>query len=705
MVIQINLKHYINKLRTIRILGVTTSIALSLLAFLTIFPIMDKANSAEATFVPSTTTLTMTTGQTSANLDIAPISANGTFATTTSTDFASFDIVTNNYTGYTLKLLGNDATGELTNASYGDTIDSVSTITSETDFSTNSTYTNQWGIKPSKYVNSGTVIDNTTANNYLPAPIDTGVSATTTEILMDTTTAANTTANNYTIGLGVRVDYTKPTGTYTNTYTLVAIGNPTSFTITYNKGNISDTVTDMPSGLTTGNTDETYVALSSTIPKRTGYTFAGWCNGTLSGTTANPGTTCTGELITDGKFDLNQTTSNTVPLYATWTANQYTCTKQYRLQNADGTWGSYTTDTAASEQITWNNTCSYSKTVTDYKNSASGTNGSQASTSGTMNNTSGIILSLSFYRNTYTLTVNRNTTYLSVASATTAAAHGSNYYRWGQSVAISATTNYSNFTKWTLTNASGTQISTAASTNYTMPKANTTIYANGDRPNMADFTKSACSSRASSGNIWLNDARDGQYYTARYINGNCWMTRNIAIGCNGSGASYSASRKAVSLTNSNSNVSTTWNTSSAGAITSGPSHDNPLMQCNSNYGAWYNYAAATADTIKGSSTSTTASEDICPIGWKLPALPIMETIGSPESSTHTSAFNPTVGGNYDNSAILVGTDRGTWWGSTAISSTNRSSLYYRSNSNKLSAPSDTGGSREDGRYVRCVRSN
>ena len=37
------------------------------------------------------------------------------------------------------------------------------------------------------------------------------------------------------------------------------------------------------------------------------------------------------------------------------------------------------------------------------------------------------------------------------------------------------------------------------------------------------------------------DNRDGRVYTVAKIADNIWMTRNLAIGCNGSGANYGSS--------------------------------------------------------------------------------------------------------------------------------------------------------------------
>ncbi len=141
----------------------------------------------------------------------------------------------------------------------------------------------------------------------------------------------------------------------------------------------------------------------------------------------------------------------------------YTCTKRYRLQNADGTYpSSYTAD--GTESVQQGSTCSYSKTVSYYQTK---------STSAVMDGNK--TLSLDLPRNTYTLTVNRDTSYVSAAS-------GAGTYRWGQSVSISATvTTNGVFNGWTQTAGTASSFGNAntASTTFTMPKSNATIKANG----------------------------------------------------------------------------------------------------------------------------------------------------------------------------------------------------------------------------------
>ncbi len=313
-----NFDYYLNRNKFVRLVGYATTFSFILLVALSVFPIINHEESVEATYTPANPpTVTITSSSNIASVDITPTSSDGTFASSTSASEVAFGVTTDNLTGYTVAVSARsgDTLGQLTNASYGDTLDTISTITSETDFSTNSTYTNQWGIKPSKYVDTstGTVIDNTSSTiNYLPAP-------TTSELVLDTTNTPNpTTANNYTIGLGARVDYTKPVGTYTNTYVLQAVGNQISYQINYRDNSSGSDVVWNTEG--TSNITASSFTLLSTSPTRTGYDFVGWCYGTVNHTT-NP-STCTGTVYQPGETftfsSLSTTTTNTANIYAMW---------------------------------------------------------------------------------------------------------------------------------------------------------------------------------------------------------------------------------------------------------------------------------------------------------------------------------------------------------------------------------------------------
>lgn len=217
----------------------------------------------------------------------------------------------------------------------------------------------------------------------------------------------------------------------------------------------------------------------------------------------------------------------------------------------------------------------------------------------------------------------------------------------------------------------------------------------------------------------LTDRRDNQVYTVVKINGDIWMTRNLAIGCNGNAGTYGGSVSSKNLTDELSNVSSSWSTpttllSSASSSTQTADYTTARMQCNSTYGAWYNYAAATAGTIIGTSNSTKSTYDICPAGWHIPSGPSTtnntefnrlvgnSTAGWQIANSSLTAFTGATGGRYVNGS-RYDTGCGSWW---QANSTDGSGRYYMSyNSSNDNFRGDDNYYRYIGAYVRCVRSS
>lgn len=288
------------------------------------------ANAVIGTATASITTLTLDVAtHNTATLNLTPIPGGGTFATSfddsENNENSTISVTTNNFKGYTLSIKAS-TTGDnasrlinsscLTDAENNDHvssddcyIESLGTVSGVTgagitkevySAAANTQYNNTWAYLPSKYNST----DNT---NYLPAPTVSG------DILM-VTNVANATADVYTIAMGARVDTTAPKGTYQNTFTVMAVGNPAIYDISYNANAGGDTVNGMPSAQTgeiTGDTSGS-VTLSNSTPARDGYIFAGW-NLSSDGTgavTYQPG----------GSFGIDQTDSNSgIVLYAMWT--------------------------------------------------------------------------------------------------------------------------------------------------------------------------------------------------------------------------------------------------------------------------------------------------------------------------------------------------------------------------------------------------
>ena len=293
--------------------------ALSLLLAFGFSSVMN-AKPAKATATASTLSMTVSSGNLSVSLNP---SLDGTFGASTD---ASISVSTNNFSGYTLSVASQSSSSMF----FGENeIESISSITSYSDFSTLAAYKNKWGYKPSKYqqtVQGETSIVNNTSN-YLPAPSTEGD-------VLDITAAANSTANTYTLSFGAKVDMGLPNGTYTYTYILQAVANPTVYNITYNP-NASDGVSSMPSPNPqivelSGGTDVTHsiATLSNATPTRTGYTFNGWCDvaTTFNSTTRNQ--ECSGTTYDPGDtYEIDQTADGSnIVLYAMWNANEYTIT-------------------------------------------------------------------------------------------------------------------------------------------------------------------------------------------------------------------------------------------------------------------------------------------------------------------------------------------------------------------------------------------
>jgi len=427
------------------------------------------------------------------------------------------------------------------------------------------------------------------------------------------------------------------------------------------------------------------VEISDTRLSCPGYIFKGW-------KIATPGVTKINDdyfhmpdkdveiIATWGKPDISKTMEGTVH-----TVTQFLCTKRYALQNADGTYPDYIVDDT--ELVEYGQTCSYTKSVTDYQTQ---------STSGVVTENN-LTLDLQLPRNTYTLTILKNNSYIRTVT-------GAGSHRWGESVGISATTTANGaFTTWSQTTGTTSTFDDAssASTIFIMPKSDATIYADGKdgRIYMQDFTLAQCQANCSSGDCTVYDRRDGNDYTIRYINRDCWMTQNLHI----TGTIKSTDSNFSSPSNFDvskySLANTTYCTGSGASASSPKGYGNVCSthsSGNSNTGnkptAWYNYAAATAGSITGYSNTTTANNDICPKGWKIPSYSQLSNIRS-----YSNEFKPVAGGWYNNGSLRDRTTIGFWWSANSINETMRRRLSF----DNPALVADY-RQRSDGGYIRCV---
>ena len=286
--------------------GGVTSLILPVLLLLAVF----VANGVSV--YATNSTLTMNIDETTLNLDIIPHSTNGDFAKSAN---STISVTTNNYSGYTLSIAASSSSTDLTGTN--GSIASIGSAVSEADFSADTStaatnYNGKWGYLPSK-------LNSSTNTSFQPSP-GTGSSGHTLDI---TSTANATTPNTYTLAIGARVDSNTPTGSYSNTFVVSAVANLINYSITYNKGNTTDTVSGLPSN-TTGTisdplTGSTNITLSSTEPTRNGYNFMGWCTTNPVAGTGGSADTCSGTTIAaSGTYNLNATNNPTVTIHALW---------------------------------------------------------------------------------------------------------------------------------------------------------------------------------------------------------------------------------------------------------------------------------------------------------------------------------------------------------------------------------------------------
>ena len=248
------LAQYISWMRQTRKIGSAAVVGLLGLILLTIAPLYNITNVADSeaatvdctnnpgdTGLGTNCTLTFSYTNLAASVDVENVSQNGTFATSANNKKAAFSISTNSYNGYTLSVTGSSANTALKTSGNA----TLNSISSTTGIESSAFSNNTWGYLPSSYRSSNTTIDNNTTK-YFQSPSPSFA------LTMDVTTAANTTAKNYTIGIGAKVNMDEVAGTYNNTnngntLSLNYVANPTSYKISYDKGNAAGTPSNMPS--------------------------------------------------------------------------------------------------------------------------------------------------------------------------------------------------------------------------------------------------------------------------------------------------------------------------------------------------------------------------------------------------------------------------------------------------------------------------
>ena len=707
------IQQYIKRCRGVRMVGIVSTIPLITILSLLIVPVNKTGDLAEAIGTASSTTITLT--KASADLTLATLESDGTFASSTAAEMAQFGVKTTNYTGYTLTVEAADDTGILANtdssATGNNTFSSISSVMDEKTFD-NATYNGKWGYKPSKMKSVENV-------GFWPSP-------TTAATTLDVTEEANATDNNYTIALGARADYSQATGTYATTMILHATANPANYSVTY-MDNTGDTITNLPDA-STSTTSGTSITLSNVTPSRTGYVFAGWCDEAPT----SAGTVCGGDIYTAGDtYPIDQTTSNIITLYATWEVPEYDITIKPSTgissvslngQSCSNAAGCTVTNLTYGQNYTLTATVSNGYSFGAWSPEGAGTiaNIQSASTTFTVGEGETMITAVGVGADAKAVTVNfayagggtvgvDSVVFKESATGTTAGTVNTNggtvSLKQGVGYTVTVTTPTSGeygVKSYALNNASnGLLTSTAAgNTTYFTPNANSgsaVITVNTCKKIISGTSMQAYTTPLAElcddATGTLTDSRNSKSYKVGVVTANnggaaktLWMTQNLSIGCNG------ASIASTTLTSATSNVSTNYTTPTASGHSN--DYDNGKIVCSSdaNTGAWYNYAAASAGTITGSSNTNTATSSVCPKGWQLPSHSQIAAAAS-----NKTAFSPVAGGNYYG-GTLYSTGVGHWWSNSTSGAANRWYLGY--NSSYLYTEYS---SRYYGFDVRCVR--
>ena len=165
------------------------------------------------------------------------------------------------------------------------------------------------------------------------------------------------------------------------------------------------------------------------------------------------------------------------------------------------------------------------------------------------------------------------------------------------------------------------------------PEAATTITATNAVPwnkmvFMQDMTEYACMQAKIGDSKVLTDVRDDNAYTiTKLSDGKCWMAQNLRLsrdtlknfkGADNNTYSIALSAKDSNLANYHVLPTSTTDAFSNSKDSNGFYTNQQIWASSSrDYGAYYSYNAATANTV-ASKSSGTAEYDICPKGWRLP---------------------------------------------------------------------------------------
>lgn len=622
--------------------------------FLVSNPVFASENIDYNVSVASSLTLTIPTSSIVLNLDPS--------SKTFDSEDLTVSVGTNNKTGYTLTLSTPNNNTDLNRDSSSDSIVAkIETLASGTY--TESTFTpDKWGYS----INSNTAIPSTITSGYVPF-----VSGNT---LMESSTAVNKDETELTFA--AKIDYLQPAGSYATQLNFNLVANPL---VSY----IQDFTIDMCRTLASSG-DYTVVDKRDNNDYTVRY-INGNCWMTQNLRFIGDATYDSSDRIS-GTMTLNSTTSNVESTYTasnplvinyldSLTGDSTTDPKIHNSKNTtNGVWYNYAAATAG--QIAGSTTAEATRSICPA--------GWRLASHSEQSN----IIS---YVSIFNVVVGG----AYIASGPSDPTHG--YYQ-------SSTVGSSGVRRYILhaTTSSMTAPDTGSTAgSYVRCIANDGRDLNDSTVvNMQDINKQIVANTANGATKTLIDSRDGQEYTVAKINGNLWMTRNLAIGCNGTGSTYGSAMVTggKALTPANTNITSNWTTPTDSltlGLTLGDSYDDPRMECSSTYGAWYNYATVSAGTIIGSSNSTAATSDICPAGWHLPNHSEMSSI----SSGYATDFNADSSGGMYQGGQQTGFGMVMYWSSDAYNANLRRTLDYRTGAN---INPNNAGYRYYGEYTRCI---
>ena len=225
---------------------------------------------------------------------------------------------------------------------------------------------------------------------------------------------------------------------------------------------------------------------------------------------------------------------------------------------------------------------------------------------------------------------------------------------------------------------------------------------------LQDLTLSDC---AASPKVAV-DTRDGEsYYFGLLADGNCWLLDNLRLGASTlleplSSDNTNMAEDAKSFTFEKPENINSYTEPQIDLIRNGttPTH---YGTASGNAGVYYNYCAATANTICSDSSPQNASYDICPAGWRLPTgggsseLATLYSSYQSNTSLFLPAFSVSLAGWYHtnetrykelNSTVVL-------WSSTHSNSTNKTYVSIITSSRVTNT---TGYLENNGFSIRCV---